>query len=176
MNNLFAFVLTGTLTLSTTACASQYPAYSQTDKSLQNNIKTSVEVSADTFTDIYEENIPEEMNTILITVGDKTFTAEIYDNEAAEALLEYMPLSINMSELNGNEKYYYMDYDIPTNSYNPGNINTGDIMLYGSNCLVLFYEGLSNSYSYTPIGRIQNTNGLAEALGGGSVYITFTTN
>lgn len=36
-----------------------------------------------------------------------------------------------MSDLNGNEKYYYLDENLPTNSENIGHINAGDIMLYG---------------------------------------------
>ena len=51
-------------------------------------------------------------------------------------------------------------------------IHTGDIMLYGSNCIVLFYEDFSTSYSYTPIAYIEDTNGLKSALGSGDVTVT----
>lgn len=46
-------------------------------------------------------------------------------------------------------------------------------MLYGSECVVLFYESFSTSYTYTPIGHVQNPAGLAEALGGSSVTVSF---
>ena len=46
-------------------------------------------------------------------------------------------------------------------------------MLYGDNCLVLFYESFSTSYSYTPIGYVENPDGLAVVLGSGDVQITF---
>ena len=65
-----------------------------------------------------------------------------------------------MNELNGNEIYYYPDQDLPTNSYQPHNIETGDIMLFGSSCLVIFYESLQTNYSYSRIGKISNPNGL----------------
>lgn len=46
-------------------------------------------------------------------------------------------------------------------------------MLYGSSCLVLFYDSFSTSYSYTPIGHIDDADGLAEALGKGGVTVSF---
>ena len=35
-------------------------------------------------------------------------------------------------------------------------INVGDVMLYGNNCLVVFYKSFDTSYSYTKIGHINN--------------------
>ena len=51
--------------------------------------------------------------------------------------------------------------------------NAGDLMLYGSNTLVLFYKPFSTSYNYSPIGRIESPLGLAAALGSGNVTVTF---
>ncbi len=78
-----------------------------------------------------------------------------------------------MSELNGNEKYYYLSGSLPANSGRLPGIHTGDLMLYGDNCLVLFYESFSTSYSYTTIGYVENPDGLAAVLGSGDVQITF---
>lgn len=110
---------------------------------------------------------------IEITVNGRTFSATLYDNETAAAFKERLPLALDMSELNGNEKYYYLPQDLPTNSSRPSGIHIGDIMLYGNSCLVLFYEDFSTSYSYTPIGRIDDPDGLAAALGSGNVQIIF---
>src|SRR4051812_36015575 len=74
-----------------------------------------------------------------ITIGDKTFTATLFDNATAAAFMANLPMSINMKELNGNEKYYDLSKSLPTNSSNPGTIQTGDLMIYGANTLVLFY-------------------------------------
>ena len=46
-------------------------------------------------------------------------------------------------------------------------------MLYGNSCVVVFYETFTTSYSYTPIGRIDNADGLKAALGSGSVVVEF---
>ena len=108
-----------------------------------------------------------------IIAGNKIFSATLYDNGAAKALMDMLPLTLDMSELNGNEKYYYLDKSLPTNASRPSGIKTGDIMLYGNSCLVLFYESFSTSYSYTPIGRIDDPAGLAAALGSGNVQVTF---
>lgn len=59
----------------------------------------------------------------------------------------------NMLELNGNEKYAYIEKTLPTNSNNPKHILAGDIMLYGSDCLVIFYKSLKTNYNYTKIGH-----------------------
>lgn len=111
-------------------------------------------------------------SNITIKVGDQEFSAVLYDNDAARALAEKLPLTIAMNELNGNEKYYYFSESLPADAQQPKQIHTGDIMLYGSDCLVLFYEDFSTSYSYTPIGRISNPDGLAKALGDGNVRVS----
>lgn len=49
----------------------------------------------------------------------------------------------------------------------------GDLMLYGNACVVLFY-GNAGGYSYTRLGKLQSTQGLAEAVGRGSVNVSFS--
>jgi hypothetical protein len=49
-------------------------------------------------------------------------------------------------------------------------------MLFGSDCLVLFYESFSTSYSYTKIGYIDDPNELENAIGSGNIQITFSVN
>ena len=110
---------------------------------------------------------------IKITVGDDIFTATLADNQSAEAFAEMLPLTLDMSEMNGNEKYHYLDEQLPTDSYRPGTIREGDLLLYGPDCLVLFYETFSSSYSYTRIGWVNDTDGFAAALGKSGVTVTF---
>ncbi|MBQ4508912.1 MAG: hypothetical protein II970_08465 [Paludibacteraceae bacterium] len=111
--------------------------------------------------------------SINVIVGNKTFTATLADSETGKAFAQLLPMTLSMNELNGNEKYHYLDSSLPTDSYTPGTIQAGDLMLYGNNCVVLFYKTFSSSYSYTRIGRIDNPAGLAEALGSGNVSVRF---
>jgi hypothetical protein len=115
-------------------------------------------------------------NTMKITVGSSIFTATLYDNETVTAFKAMLPLTINMSELNGNEKYYDLPNNLPTNASVGGAISTGDLTLYGNNTLVLFYESFNTSYSYTRLGKIDNPSGLVADLGTGSVEVKFELN
>ncbi len=108
-----------------------------------------------------------------ITIGSKTFEATLEDNPTAGKLKALLPLRLNMTELNGNEKYYDLPTRLPTDARLPGAIQTGDLMLYGDNTLVLFYKPFKTAYTYTRLGRINNPSGLAAAVGTGNVSVTF---
>ena len=121
-----------------------------------------------------EENLVESEEgkmekNLSLQVNGKTFKITLEENETTEALTKVLPLKIIMNELNGNEKYYYLDTMLPSNPTRVEKIESGDIMLYGDNCLVIFYEDFKTTYSYTRIGKIENTEGLKEALGSGNV-------
>ena len=75
-----------------------------------------------------------------------------------------------MLELNDNEKYFYLDADLPTDSERINRINAGGVMLFGANCLVIFYRDFATSYSYTRLGKHDNH---AEILGNGNVRVMF---
>ena len=91
-----------------------------------------------------------------LLIDNTEYIITLEDNETVDALVNNMPLDLSMSNLNGNEFYSYLDFTLPTNSYDPGKINKGDIYLYGNNCLVIFYESFNTSYSYTKIGKLDN--------------------
>jgi hypothetical protein len=108
-----------------------------------------------------------------ITIGTYNFTATLYHNATVTAFKTRLPMTINMIELNGNEKYFDLPNNLPANASNPNTIQAGDLMLYGSTTLVLFYKSFSTSYCYTPMGRIDDASGLTSALGSGNVTVTF---
>ncbi len=112
-------------------------------------------------------------NQLRIKIGSKTFSATLLNNATVTAFKARLPMTVAMSELNGNEKLYNFPTGLPTNASNPGTIQTGDLMLYGSTTLVLFYKSFPTPYSYTRLGRIDNPSELAAALGAGNVTVTF---
>lgn len=113
------------------------------------------------------------LDDITLTIGNRSFTATLEQNSTAEAFPALLPLTLELQELNGNEKYHYLSQSLPTNRTKVGTIHAGDIMLYGDNCVVVFYETFTTTYQYTPIGRITNPEGLKEALGTGMSKVIF---
>ena len=101
-------------------------------------------------------NMNEDIKNIKVFINNNEYIIDLEDNETAKKFIEFLPLELNMSELNGNEKYIYLDKKLPENSANPGRINAGDVMLYGDDCLVIFYKSFDTTYSYTKIGHIDN--------------------
>jgi len=121
-------------------------------------------------------NINPSTTKMKITIGTAVFTATLYDNPSANVFKASLPLSINMTELNGNEKYYDLPNPLPTNASAGGDLKVGDLMLYGNNVLVLFYKNLNTTYNYTKLGYLDNPNGLASALGAGNITVKFEIN
>jgi hypothetical protein len=112
-------------------------------------------------------------NKMKIKIGSKIFHATLFDNATATAFRAMLPLTLNMDELNGNEKKHDFSKSLPTDSFNPKTINNGDLMLWGSNTLVLFYKTFSTQYPYTKLGRIDDPSELEAAVGSGNVTMTF---
>ncbi|MFD2934850.1 cyclophilin-like fold protein [Spirosoma flavum] len=111
-------------------------------------------------------------NRLRIRIGSNTFSATLLSNATVTAFKAKLPITLFMKELNRNEKFADLPSSLPTNAANPDTIQMGDLMLYGTNTLVLFYETVRTSYSYTKLGRIDNPTALAAALGSGNITVT----
>ena len=110
-----------------------------------------------------------EVSNIKVVINNKSYTLKLENNSTVEGFINLLPHEFTMSELNGNEKYAYIDSILPTNLFNPKRVEKGDVMLYGDNCLVIFYKSFDTSYSYTKIGHIDNL----ENLENGSITVKF---
>jgi len=109
-----------------------------------------------------------------MAIGERRFAITLSNNAAARAFAAQLPLTLAMSELNGNEKHGELPNALPANPSQPGTIRNGDVMLYGSDTLVVFYLTFNSSYSYTRLGRVDDPHGLSQALGPHGVRVSFS--
>ena len=129
-------------------------------------------------TEAVQENAQQEETEMKmkIQVGDTTFTATLAENSSVDALKELMaegPLTLNMSDYGNMEKNADLGVILPQNNEQM-NTQAGDIILYQGRTFVIYYD--TNSWSLTPIGKIDNVNAeeLREALGIGDVTVTLS--
>lgn len=118
-----------------------------------------------------EENTVEKMT---LQIGNNTFMVTLENNDTVDALMDMMreaPIVIQMSDYSGFEKVGSLGTSLPT-SNKQTTTQSGDIVLYNGNQIVIFYG--SNSWSYTRLGRIDDLSGWEDALGSGDVTVTFS--
>jgi hypothetical protein len=156
---------------------SSVPASSEhigvSNKPTENTSTTTSETekTESTSTPATSEETEDNMRNIKITVNGETFSATLNDNEAARAFAEMLPLTLDMSDYSGFEKVGPLGTSLPTDNQQT-TTQSGDIVLYNGNQIVIFYG--SNSWSYTRLGKIDDLSGWKEALGSGDVTVTFS--
>lgn len=127
-----------------------------------------------------EQNVSANVSTqeestmkIKIQIGEQIFDATLEDNPSSRELVKNFPLEVTMTELNGNEKYYRFNKNFPSADEKISEIHSGDLMLYSSSYVVLFYKNFSTSYSYTRLGKIDNPTDLEKIVGKGNISVKF---
>ena len=121
-----------------------------------------------------EEEIKDKMLKMMI--GDTEVSVDWENNESAEALKDLCaeePLVIQMSMYGGFEQVGSIGTRLPSDDEQTST-SAGDIVLYSSNQIVVFYG--SNSWAYTRLGHItdQDVAGMTDLLGNGDVTITIS--
>lgn len=121
----------------------------------------------------YNDNVNVDYNTMNLKVNNSTMKVKLSDNAATKALVERLKegtITYNAYDYGGFEKVGALGFSLPSNDTY---ITTepGDIMLYTSNQLCIFFD--SNSWEYTPIGKIEGMTKqqLKDAFGTGEVSI-----
>jgi hypothetical protein len=127
-----------------------------------------------TAADASPASLRQKESRMWMTVGERRFAITLTDNAAARAFAAQLPLTLDMSELNGNEKHADLPKPLPANASRPGTIRNGDLMLYGADTLVVFYLTFQSSYSYTRLGRVDDPSDLPQALGPRGVQVLFS--
>ncbi|MCR5813911.1 MAG: hypothetical protein K6G15_05430 [Desulfovibrio sp.] len=108
------------------------------------------------------------------TVNGTSFTAKLENNASARAFAALLPLTLQMKDLHGNEKYHYLKTSLPSRPEAVGHVRAGDVMLFGDDCIVIFYKTFATSYRYTPLGRFTDAVALERACRGGTVSVIFS--
>lgn len=124
--------------------------------------------------EINTENKEETEMKMNVQIGNASFTATLENNDAVGELVEMMrqePVTIHMSDYAGFEKVGPLGRSLTTSNHQTTTY-AGDIVLYNSNQIVMFYG--SNSWSYTRIGKIDDLSGWADALGSGDITAVFS--
>lgn len=116
-------------------------------------------------------------NAFYISTEGKQIKVRMADNAATQELKKMLAagdLTINMTR-NGFEQYGSLGTALPSEDASI-TAQVGDVLLYNSNTLCVFYG--SNRYSYTRIGKIENMSDdeLKELLSGKSLTFTLSLN
>lgn len=140
----------------------------------QRSTPGSLAAAATDATDATPASTKPEESHMWMTVGEHRFAITLSDNATARAFAALLPLTLDMSELNGNEKHARLPQALPASANRPGTIRNGDLLLYGTDTLVVFYSTFDSLYAYTRIGRVDDPDGLARALGRRDVRVVFS--
>ena len=126
----------------------------------------------ETFNSWLDENIKKDTNNMNLYIDNQKVDVTWEDNDSIKELnkLAESGLSISMSMYGGFEQVGSIGQSIARNDVQM-TTQSGDIVLYSGNQLVVFYG--SNSWSYTKLGKINlSQKELEELLGNGDVTIT----
>lgn len=166
-------VTTAKETIQPATTAAEQTTGTETTKAIEETTDLQEEVTQ-AQNDEPSEHADEKTFELQMTIGNTPVSVDWEDNEAVEALKDLcrnQPLTIQMSMYGGFEQVGSIGQDLPRND-SQTTTQSGDIVLYSGNQIVVFYG--SNSWAYTRLGHItdQSEQELAELLGNGDVTIT----
>ena len=134
--------------------------------------KVNDEIESNKETKVSNEIKKNEEQNMVMKIGDTSVDVTWEDNDSIKELnkLAESGLSISMSMYGGFEQVGSIGQSITRNDVQM-TTQSGDIVLYSGNQLVVFYG--SNSWSYTKLGKINlSQKELEKLLGNGDVTIT----
>ena len=121
-------------------------------------------------------NMAKSENRINITIDGRSMSATLADNVSTNALVEKLangPITITMNNYGGFEKVGALPWSLPS-ADTQITTKPGDIMLYTSNSIVIFYG--QNSWSYTPLGVLETIDPeeISSFVGSGTKQVTIS--
>ena len=143
--------------------------------------ETQVEAAESSFPDRKETEVimtSEEIveKALRLYINEKEIAVTWENNESVEALIglaEENPITVQMSMYGGFEQVGSLGSRLPSNDVQT-TTSAGDIVLYASSQIVIFYG--SNSWAYTRLGKAadQTDAQMADLLGNGNVTVTIS--
>lgn len=137
--------------------------------------------SEETQVEAVESSFPDRKETIVekalhLYVNEKEIAVTWENNASVEALIglaEENPITVQMSMYGGFEQVGSLGSRLPSNDVQT-TTSAGDIVLYASSQIVIFYG--SNSWAYTRLGKAadQTAAQMADLLGNGNVTVTIS--
>lgn len=106
--------------------------------------------------------------------GGESFTINMYDNDTANKIAEYVGTAAwqlpiyHYDDYDGWESFQYYDipsrYDIPDGSQSVTSEKAGTVYYSHPNRIILFYQDANISTEYTPVGYIDFSQDLVDAV------------
>lgn len=106
--------------------------------------------------------------------GGESFTIHMYDNPTANKIAEYVGTAAwqlpiyHFDDYDGWENFQYYDiprrYDIPDGSQSVTSAKAGEVYYSHPNRMILFYQDAVISTQYTPVGYIDFSQSLVDAV------------
>ena len=162
MKQLIFLLLSVLMLLAVTACWKKTAPKTQPIKNTQNSLT--------------EETSDERTDTgMKMYINDKEIPVTWENNPSVSALrsdLQAGDIVVSMSMYSNNEQVGPLDKSYPSNDIQT-TTNNGDIVLYRSDQIVIFYD--SNSWAYTRLGKMDlSENEVVNLLSNGDVSIRLT--
>ena len=156
--------------------AESQAAESSEQTEIQTEDKTSEmnEETAEANTEASQDD--EEAINMTLKINDEIVQVKWENNESVKALMKMAsenPVVVDMSMYGGFEQVGSLGTTLPSNDQST-KTKPGDIVLYTSDSIVVFYG--NNSWAYTRLGHIENKSKseLQDMLGRGNVTLTIT--
>ena len=110
-----------------------------------------------------------DLGKIKVSIKGNTYDAKLESNNTAKDFLGMLPLTLDMTEKNGNEKYCYVYSGFSSNGIKTRDVSAGDIVLSGSSTIKIFYKDAKSSDKVIKLGHIDNL----PDIGSGNVSVSF---
>ena len=172
-------ILALVLALLCSACAASDEAEDAGDTAAEVQSGQTADAAADEAAAENEEATSEndeEVISMTMKINDEVVNVKWENNESVKALMKMAaeePVVVNMSMYGGFEQVGSLGTTLPSNDQNT-KTKPGDIVLYTSDSIVVFYG--NNSWAYTRLGHIEDKSKaeLQDLLSRGNVVITIT--